>query len=112
MTENDPSDLRLDAGRALVNNWLIPSKHSGSAKSDLVTVIDFDGSANLDYPLGDPKGANKSFDTIFPSGGTYIAGGVQMAIEQLTSGSGDTADRSAIIVFTDGVVRLIMFYST
>ncbi|KAI9862978.1 MAG: hypothetical protein M1813_004151 [Trichoglossum hirsutum] len=103
MTENDPSDLRLDAGRALVNNWLIPSKHSGSAKSDLVTVIDFDGSANLDYPLGDPKGANKSFDTIFPSGGTYIAGGVQMAIEQLTSGSGDTADRSAIIVFTDGV---------
>ncbi|KAI9782460.1 MAG: hypothetical protein M1839_004946 [Geoglossum umbratile] len=104
MAENDPYDLRLDAGRALVDNWLIPSKHSGSAKADLVTVIDFDSSATLDYPLGDPKGANSSFSRIFPSGGTYIAGGVQMAIDQLTkSGSGDTADRSAILVFTDGV---------
>ncbi|KAH0564963.1 hypothetical protein GP486_001640 [Trichoglossum hirsutum] len=108
MAENDPSNLRLDAGRALVNDWLIPSKHSGSAKPDLVTVIDFSSSANLDYPLGDPRGANRSFNTIIPSGGTYIAGGVQMATQQLTSGSGNTADRSAIIVFTDGEVRLIL----
>jgi Mg-chelatase subunit ChlD len=107
MAENDPDDLRLAAGRSLVNDWLISSKEAtSSTKPDLVTVINFDTSATLDYPLGDPGGANSSFDTIGADGGTYIAGGVQMAIAQLTTnGTGATDSRSGMIVFTDGVVR-------
>jgi hypothetical protein len=114
MSESDPYDLRLAAGRALVNNWLISSKQAtATSKADLVTVIDFASSATLDYPLGDPGGSNSSFGKIRALGGTYIAGGVQMAIGELTkSGSGETAGRSGILVFTDGAVRGILFYST
>ena len=105
MLDNDPYDLRLAAGRAL-NNWLITQAEAkGGTKPDLVTVIDFNSSPQLDYPLGDPAGANSSFDEIGASGGTYIAGGVDLAVTQLrASGSGDTASRSSIIVFTDGQV--------
>ena len=97
--------LRLAAARAL-NNWLITTAEAkGGKKPVLVTVIDFSDSAHLDYPLGDPAGANSSFDGIGASGGTYIAEGVGLGISQLTtSGSGDTASRSSIIVFTDGQV--------
>ena len=113
MFDNDPYRLRLTAGRALVNNWLISSKGAPSnTKPDLVTVIEFDDSASLLYPLGDPGGSNSSFGKIDADGGTYIAGGVQMAIGELTkSGSGDTASRSGILVLTDGQVRRILFYS-
>lgn len=105
MADSDPYNLRLDAGRAL-NNWLITRAEApGGKKADLVTVIDFDDTPHLDYALGDPAGANSSFDGIGHNGGTYIAGGVDLAISQLTqSGSGDTAGRSSIIVFTDGQV--------
>lgn len=108
MTYSDPDNLRLAAGRSL-NDWLIGSKEATSTKKpDLVTVINFDDVPNLDYPLGDPSGANSSFDGIGADGGTYIAGGVQMAIDQLTTaGSGTTAGRSAIVVFTDGEVRTV-----
>jgi hypothetical protein len=114
MVSSDPYDLRITAGRDLVNNWLISSKEAtGTSKADLVTVINFDSSATLDYPLGDPGGANSSFNSIGVGGGTYIAGGVDMAIGELTkSGSGDTAGRSGILVFTDGEVRGILFSST
>ncbi|KAH6681487.1 putative calcium-activated chloride channel regulator 4, partial [Halenospora varia] len=103
MTTSDPYNLRRAAGRAL-NGWLVTNAQaSGSRKADLVTVIDFDDRARVVYPLGDPGGANSSFDSIDSSGGTYIAGGVMSAISQLTkSGSGDTKGRTSIIVFTDG----------
>ena len=104
MGYSDPSDLRLEAGQAL-NSWLINSKEAKSGqKSDLVTVIDFDDEATLDYALGDPgPAANSSFGGIGSNGGTYIASGVEMAITELTkAGSGTTAGRSGIIVFTDG----------
>ena len=105
MAVSDPFNLRLAAGRAL-NNWLITrAEATGGRKPDLVTVINFDDTAHLDYPLGDPAGTNSSFDGIGADGGTFIAGGVDMGITQLTkSGSGDTASRSSIIVFTDGQV--------
>jgi len=105
MATSDTSDLRLDAGRAL-NNWLISSAEAKNGKkSDLVTVIDFAGEATLDYPLGDPGlSANSSFGRIGSDGDdTYIASGVEMAIIELTKGgSGTTAGRSGIVVFTDG----------
>jgi hypothetical protein len=109
MLETDPDNLRLAAGRAL-NDWLITKgEATGGKKSDLVTVIDFDDTATLDYPLGDPAGANSSFSKIDSSGGTFIAGGVEMGTAQLTSpGSGSTSGRSSIIVFTDGVVRFVV----
>jgi hypothetical protein len=106
MSSSDPDDLRLAAGRAL-NDWLITSKEAtGGKKADLVTVIDFDDVATMDYQLGDPgPAANSSFSKIDASGGTYIAGGVEMAIAELTKdGSGTTADRTGIVVFTDGEV--------
>src|SRR5947207_14832477 len=50
MAGNDPYDLRLAAARAL-NNWLITTAEAkGDKKPDLVTVIDFSDSPNLDYP--------------------------------------------------------------
>lgn len=106
MAESDPYNLRLAAGRAL-NDWLITKAEAGNGKQpDLVTVINFDETAYLDYPLGDPAGANSSFDAIGADGGTFIAGGVDMGMAQLTStGSGSTSGRSSIIVFTDGEVR-------
>ena len=105
MTSSDPDDLRLSAGRT-INDWLIgKSEAVGGKKVDLVTVIDFDSSATLDYPLGDPAGANASFSKIGAGGGTYIASGVKMAVGQLTgSGTGGTSKRSGIVVFTDGEV--------
>ncbi|OIW28066.1 hypothetical protein CONLIGDRAFT_460617 [Coniochaeta ligniaria NRRL 30616] len=106
MAYNDPYDLRIKAGRAL-NDFLISSSEaSGSQKADLVTVIDFDDAAYLDYPLGDPGKANSSFDNVDATGGTYIASGVNMAIAQLNGGGGGTDKRSAIVVFTDGEVRV------
>lgn len=104
MSSSDPYDLRIAAGRSL-NDFLITSKEATSSKkADQVTVIDFDDVATLDYPLGDPgPAANSSFSSIDAFGGTYIAGGIQMAISQLTTaGSGATAGRSGIVVFTDG----------
>jgi Mg-chelatase subunit ChlD len=109
MTENDPNNLRLTAGEDL-DNWLISvNEATGNKKADLVTVIDFDDTVNIDYPLGNPgDAANSAISAIDADGGTYIAGGVTAAITQLTSsGSGSTKDRSGIIVLTDGEVREI-----
>jgi hypothetical protein len=106
MATNDPYDLRINAGRAL-NEFLIANgEATGDQKPDLVTVIDFDYVATLDYPLGDPGGANASFSKVDALGGTYIAAGVNMAIDELTGGGGPTEKRSAIVIFTDGEVRL------
>lgn len=106
MASNDPSDLRINAGRALNEFLIAAGEATGNQKPDLVTVIDFDYIATLDYPLGDPGGANASFSKVDALGGTYIAAGVNMAIDELTGGGGQTQDRSAIVIFTDGEVRL------
>ncbi|KAF2117890.1 hypothetical protein BDV96DRAFT_679761 [Lophiotrema nucula] len=103
MLSSDPYDYRLVAGKSVVN-WLIAKDETTSdKKQDLVTVIDFADEGQLDYPLGDPGNASSSIDAIVPWGATYIAGGVEMATQQLNAdGTGATADRSGIVVFTDG----------
>ncbi|KAF2476736.1 uncharacterized protein BDR25DRAFT_154042, partial [Lindgomyces ingoldianus] len=103
MESSDPYDLRIQAGRS-VNDWLISSKEAGGGKqADLVTVIGFDDVTRLLYPLGDPAGADKVFSQITTRGGTYIAGGVDDAMTEITkSGHDPTSNRSAIVVLTDG----------
>ncbi|EJT80845.1 hypothetical protein GGTG_00838 [Gaeumannomyces tritici R3-111a-1] len=103
MSTTDPSRLRVVAGKAL-NNQLVPSSAAtGGKQADVVTVVDFDGSARVIYPLGDPAQAGSSFDKIDSSGGTFIADGVKKATAELTKpGNDPTADRSGIVVLTDG----------
>lgn len=103
MASSDPYDLRIIAGKQ-VNDWLVSSKEAGNGKSaDLVSVIGFDDSTRLLYGLGDPGGADSVFSQITTLGGTYIAGGVDEAVLQLNkSGNDPTANRSGIVVLTDG----------
>lgn len=105
MSYSDPYGYRLVAGKMVID-WLISKKEvTATQKEDQVAVINFDDEAYLDYPLGDPGAADSALASIGEDGGTYIAGGVQMAIKQLTAaGTGATANRSGILVFTDGEV--------
>jgi len=92
MSTTDPNNLRITAGEALAAS-LLPT--------DRVTVIDFDDSVRIVYPLGPPAGV--SFAGIDSDGGTYIAGGVQAAIDEITKDPTDaTAHVSGIVVLTDG----------
>ncbi|KIW78657.1 hypothetical protein Z517_08495 [Fonsecaea pedrosoi CBS 271.37] len=103
MELSDPYLYRLSAAK-MVLDWLISKDEvTSTQKQDKVTIINFDDEAYLDYPLGDPGAAASSLAGIGADGGTYIAGGVQMAIKQLTAvNTGDTSGRSGILVFTDG----------
>jgi hypothetical protein len=104
MELSDPFNLRFEAANQAVD-WLIEkSEVSQKQKQDQVTIISFDSDAYLEYPLGDPSSAAKNaVNGIISSGDTYIAGGVEMAISELTKdGSDDTAGRTGILVFTDG----------
>jgi len=106
MSSSDPSDLRLSAGRAL-NDFLVSNAEaSGSAKADQVSVVDFSSSATTVFGPGDPGDpkANQAISNISITGGTFIAGGVLEAIDQIKKMSGETKDRSAIVVYTDGEV--------
>lgn len=103
MTQYDPDDIRLAASKVL-NHALIDSNEATNGKSaDLVTVVDFALTANLLYPLGDPAGADNSIGSITPRGGTAIGQGIKTAINELSkSGNDPTANRTGIVVFTDG----------
>ena len=88
----DPTDLRIAAGKSIV---------ASLASTDRVAVIDFDDYATVISPLGPPSSA--SFASIDSIGGTYIAGGVETAITELTKTASDpTSSVSGIIVLTDG----------
>jgi Mg-chelatase subunit ChlD len=103
MSFNDPSDLRLAASQALTNALIDVSEASNDKTADLVTVVDFSSSADLLYPLGNPSGANGVIGSITPGGGTAIGTGLEAAIDELTKAGNDpTANRTGIIVFTDG----------
>ncbi|KAH8679497.1 hypothetical protein BGZ61DRAFT_359255 [Ilyonectria robusta] len=103
MEGNDPDNLRVTAGTALNGQLVSSAEASGGKSADLVTVVDFDSSATVIYPLGDPAKADSSFSEIDSSGGTWIADGVTKGVEELTkSGHGTTKDRSGIVVLTDG----------
>jgi Mg-chelatase subunit ChlD len=105
MSASDPANLRLAAGVDLTK-WLISNKEAtANVKADLVSVINFDDSPTLDYPLGDPGNAVGAFNGIGALGGTFIARGLLMAIDQIVGGPAPTAQRSGIVVFTDGQVR-------
>lgn len=103
MSTTDPKRLRIQAGKALTSQ-LVPAAGAGGGKNaDVITVIDFDDSGKVIYPLGDPASAGTSFDKIDSSGGTNIADGVTKAVAELTKpGNDPTADRSGIVVLTDG----------
>ncbi|KAF2677114.1 hypothetical protein K458DRAFT_350934, partial [Lentithecium fluviatile CBS 122367] len=106
MFDNDPEGLRLVAGMYL-NKYLISKEEAeGDQVPDLITVIDFNEEATVDYELGDPSQAAddaiKQLSSV--GGGTFIGGGVKKAVEELSkSGSGGTSGRSGIIILTDGV---------
>ena len=92
MTSTDPQNLRITAGQAIVGALV---------NSDRVTVVDFDDSARIVSPLGPPSSA--SFVGIDSLGGTYIAGGVKAAIDELTKDPADpTSHVTGIVVLTDG----------
>ncbi|KAK4170357.1 von Willebrand factor type A domain-containing protein [Cladorrhinum sp. PSN259] len=104
MSSADPDDLRLAAGQAL-NNFLISNKEAGGGKkADQVAVVAFDTEADTVFGPGDPgdPAADAAISGIKIRGGTYIAGGVYMAMNHIAAMSGETKDRSAIVVFTDG----------
>jgi len=105
MADSDPQDFRLVAARAL-NEFLISNSEAGGGKPDQVVVIGFDYSSYLVFGPGDPGDpeADKEIGLIQAGGGTYIAGGVLQAIDEIGKMSGDTNGRSAIVVFTDGSV--------
>lgn len=101
MVDTDPNNLRIVAGEAIASSLITKAAAGSNGHPDLVTVIDFDDSVRVVYPLGDP--ASVSFAGIDSEGGTYIALGVQTAIDQITQNVGDVvAHISGIVVFTDG----------
>ncbi|KAK4218270.1 von Willebrand factor type A domain-containing protein [Rhypophila decipiens] len=101
MADNDPTDRRLIAAQAL-NDFLISNSEGG--KPDQVAVVGFDYSAATVFGPGDPgdPDADQAISNITLLGGTFIAGGVLLAIDEINKMSGDTKDKSAIVVFTDG----------
>ena len=99
--ETDPSFLRVDAAKQFAETLVTADSVGPDNRPDLVSVITFTTNASVIYPLGDPAAA--VFDGIGADGGTYIAGGVSLAIEQLTKDTTiSTQDHAGIIVFTDG----------
>jgi hypothetical protein len=100
-TETDPSGLRVTAAKELDATLISDADAGPDHLPDQVTVISFTDSAEVLYPIGDP--AQASFAGVGADGGTYIAGGVALAIAQLTKDTQDpTEDHAGIVVFTDG----------
>ena len=99
--ETDPSFLRVDAAKRFASTLMTADSAGLDNLPDLLAVITFTTDASVLYPLGDP--ATAVFDGIGADGGTYIAGGVSLAIEELTKDTMiPTQDHAGIIVFTDG----------
>ncbi|KAF2474431.1 uncharacterized protein BDR25DRAFT_392099 [Lindgomyces ingoldianus] len=99
----DPSNLRIQAARDF-NAKLTTAAQAGSGPyPDQVAVVDFDDSASLLYPMGDPAGAAGTFGVIDSSGGTNIGSGIAMGIDEIIKDQpGFFAKRSGIVVLTDG----------
>jgi hypothetical protein len=101
--DTDPNNLRVVAAKNLNDALISSSEATADKKADVVTVVDFDSSAAVIYSLGDPSGANAEIDTIDSSGGTAIYDGVAKAIDELNKpGNDPTANRTGIVVLTDG----------
>ncbi|KAF8244246.1 hypothetical protein K440DRAFT_667033 [Wilcoxina mikolae CBS 423.85] len=78
----DSKDLRIAAAKDFNSRLTSKDEAGTNCQPDLVTVIDFDRNATVRYSLGDPS--NATFDGIDAAGGTFIAGGIDTAINELT----------------------------
>jgi hypothetical protein len=98
--ETDPFNLRILATQ-LFNEMLVSkgeAAHDGIY--DSVTVIDFDEAAKVIYALGDPAGANFRINSY---GGTYVAGGLSLAVDGRTKDPQEPPDRRAgVVVLING----------
>jgi len=106
MRGSDPDNLRLAAARAL-NDFLISNSEAGEdKKADQVVVVGFESGPYHVFGPGDPgdPAADVAISRINSTGGTNITSGVLTAMEHIETMTGTTKDRSAIVVFTDGVV--------
>lgn len=104
MTTNDPNNIRLGVAKAMDQLLISKSEATGAKKEDLVAVAEFSTDATVLYPLGNPSGAEKTFDGIVPLEDTAIGKGIKAATDELTKpGNDPTANRTGIIVFTDGL---------
>lgn len=109
MARYDPNNTRVTASRKL-NNVLINSQTVVSGKqADRVTVVDFssEGDVRVLAPLEDPMLANATFSQVNVRNGTFIGGGIMQAMQEIVQGSGETRDKSALVVLTDGVDNTI-----
>ncbi|KAK4195890.1 hypothetical protein QBC40DRAFT_210528 [Triangularia verruculosa] len=101
MEDTDPSNLRLVAANLLVGKLISSGGITTGQTADQVTIVQFNETAEILYPLGDPSGAGASIDGIPANGGTFIGGGISAALDELTR-SGNKPDNAGIFVLTDG----------
>jgi hypothetical protein len=102
-SDTDPNNLRLAGAKEIVNYLTPASKATANNKADVVAVVDFDTRARVDYALGDPTGAYGPIDSIDSVGGTDVAVGLRAGLAQVAKGGSATADRTGIVMFTDGL---------
>ncbi|KAF2684198.1 hypothetical protein K458DRAFT_431769 [Lentithecium fluviatile CBS 122367] len=99
----DPSNLRIQAGKDFNAKLTTAAQAGAGSVPDQVAVIDFDTSATVLYPMGDPAAAASTFDAIDSSGGTDIGSGISAGIDEIMKDEpGLFANRAGIIVLTDG----------
>lgn len=100
-TSTDPQNLRVVAGQSVATALVSVADAGPTGTPDTLTVIDFDDSSSVIFPLGDPDAAGPSITTIDSSGGTFIAGGITTALGAMAP-VGPPAGKSGLVVLTDG----------
>jgi len=97
----DPKNLRIAAVQSFISKLVSTKDVDVDGLPDLVSVIDFDGTAKVISPLDDPSKATLA--GIDSSGGTSIATGISTSINELSSKApGKLTDRAGLLVLTDG----------
>lgn len=106
----DPSNFRIDAAQQFNSRLTTRAKAAPEEVPDEVTVIDFDDSARILYPMGDPEVA--TFDGIDSFGGTDIGSGIALGIDELVRtkpplSTGDVfaqyeENKAGLVILTDG----------
>ena len=103
--DTDPSSLRIQAAKNFNARLTSAAKVGSAIAPDKVSVIDFDTSAKMLYPMGNPDGAAGVFDAINSLGGTNIGSGISAAIDEILKSERAVefiAHRSGIVILTDG----------
>ncbi|MCU0306949.1 MAG: VWA domain-containing protein [Thermoleophilia bacterium] len=101
-TTTDPAGLRRTAAASVARSLTSAAEAAAAGGvPDRLVVVDFDDSASVVYPLGDPDGAGAAIAGIDSAGGTHIAGGVRTATSAIIA-TGPVPGRAAIVVLTDG----------